>query len=453
MTSEQHQRLREFLLPGDGLEAVAILVCGRAGIDDDEVMVVHEIIDIPYDRYTERSADRVTWPTEMLAAILPAATRKGLGIAKIHSHPGGFANFSSWDDESDRRLFPGVYGWAGTERPHLSAIMLPDGAVRARVVRSDGTFDGNVSVTVVGNRISTWGASPLGPAPTEIQSRTRQAFGDQTIETLRSLRVGVVGCSGTGSWVVELLARLGVGELVLVDPDNVEDVNLNRIVHASTRDADQRRPKVDVLADAIRRSGLPTDIETFAADVYESGIVRRLSRCDVLFGCVDSIDARDLLSRMSVFYILPYIDVGVRLVADGAGGVSHIAGSANYVTPDLPSLMDRGLYSPKQLADAGLRRSDPAAYADQQKVGYISGAQVSRPAVASVNAFYASLAVTEMLHRIHGFRDEEAPLGVTISLSQLRVLNPGEGVAKSSLSKRTGRGDLTPLLDLPALSE
>ena len=51
------------------------------------------------------------------------------------------------------------------------------------------------------------------------------------------MSIAVVGCSGTGSPVIEQLARLGVGRLVLVDPDRVEEKNLNRIVNA-TREVD-----------------------------------------------------------------------------------------------------------------------------------------------------------------------------------------------------------------------
>ena len=59
--------------------------------------------------------------------------------------------------------------------------------------------------------------------------RHAQAFGTGTTALLRNLSVAIVGCSGTGSIVAEQLARLGAGRLVLVDPDRVEEKNLNRI--------------------------------------------------------------------------------------------------------------------------------------------------------------------------------------------------------------------------------
>src|SRR3712207_6906598 len=52
---------------------------------------------------------------------------------------------------------------------------------------------------------------------------------------LRKLRIGIVGCGGTGSAVAMLLARLGVGQLALFDNDIVDQTNLNRLDRKSTR--------------------------------------------------------------------------------------------------------------------------------------------------------------------------------------------------------------------------
>ena len=68
---------------------------------------------------------------------------------------------------------------------------------------------------------------------------------------LRHLRVGVVGCGGTGSAVAMLLARLGVGQIALFDEDVVERTNLNRLHGARQSDADAMRPKVQAVAASI----------------------------------------------------------------------------------------------------------------------------------------------------------------------------------------------------------
>ena len=77
------------------------------------------------------------------------------------------------------------------------------------------------SILVPGDDLHFWIPQGDGKLPSFAQ-RHAQLFGSGTTRRLRELAVAVVGCSGTGSPVIEQLARLGVGRLVLVDPDRVE---------------------------------------------------------------------------------------------------------------------------------------------------------------------------------------------------------------------------------------
>src|SRR5271154_5370995 len=71
-------------------------------------------------------------------------------------------------------------------------------------------------------------------------------FGRASLERLRAARVCVIGLGGVGSWAVEALARSGIGELTLVDLDDVCISNVNRQLHAL--DSELGKPKVEVLA-------------------------------------------------------------------------------------------------------------------------------------------------------------------------------------------------------------
>lgn len=117
----------------------------------------------------------------------------------------------------------------------------------------------------------------------ELELRTAQTFGKRTSLLLSKLSVGVVGVSGTGSPLTEMIYRLGVGELVLVDSDVVEKKNIGRIYNSTTKDADERRHKVYVFEGAIRRSGMNTYVTALPYDLFEPEVVRRLSQCDVFF--------------------------------------------------------------------------------------------------------------------------------------------------------------------------
>src|SRR5439155_6667757 len=94
-----------------------------------------------------------------------------------------------------------------------------------------------------------------------------QLFGAGTTRRLRQMAAAVIGCSGTGSPLIEQLARLGFGRLVLVDPDSIEEKNLNRILNARREDAYLKRPKVEAMARAIAAMGFGTELEIIQADL------------------------------------------------------------------------------------------------------------------------------------------------------------------------------------------
>lgn len=69
-------------------------------------------------------------------------------------------------------------------------------------------------------------------APDSWDSRTLRLLGPDAADVLAHARVLVAGVGGVGGYVVEMLARSGVGHLVLVDSDTVAESNLNRQIIA-----------------------------------------------------------------------------------------------------------------------------------------------------------------------------------------------------------------------------
>lgn len=455
ITATQHELLRKHLLPGDDLEAVAILLCGRRAGASRSRLVAHQLVLVPHADCT-RTASTVTWPTHFLEERLPRAMTKGWAIVKMHSHPSGYARFSRTDDESDAALFPSIFGWFDGPAPHASAIMLPDGSIFGRAHFEDGTHAPLSTVVVPGDDIRIWsGFESLALSAIPAHAiRNVQAFGLGTYDKLRQLRAAVIGCSGTGSFVIEELARLGIAGLVLVDSDTIEYKNLNRIVNAKSVDAALRRPKVEVIGQAVAEMGLGTEVEAIHSDVGTRRAVEAVAACDVIFGCVDSVDGRNLLNRIAAAYVQPYFDVGVRLVADGKGGIDEIVGTVHYVRPDGSSLLDRGVFTPSELEADSLRRTDPVEYDRRIKEGYIRGANVDRPAVVSVNGFFASMAVNEFLARLHGFRwTSNADFSTfRMSLAQSLLFAEPDTGPSVAFKELIGRGDMRPVLDMPELS-
>lgn len=459
MTGDQHEHLKQFLFPGDGKEAVAIVLCGRRDGDRRHRLTVRVIEEIPYDVCSTRTPLQVTWPPDLIAPLLDRASAERLSVVKIHSHPGGFTSFSGTDDKGDKKLLPMIRGWVEADVPHGSAVMLPSGEMFGRVLGTDGRFEPMALINVVGDDLHFWYADAGSVELPSFVASHAQAFDEGTFKQMRRLSIAIIGCSGTGSPVVEQCMRLGAGELVLVDDDRIEDRNINRILNSTMQDARDARLKVDVLADAIERTDLGTRVIRLTKNLRDPEVIRIVAQCDLVIGCMDTIDGRFLLNTLATYYTLPYLDIGVRLdsVRSGPdqGRIREICGSVHYLQPGRSSLMGRGLFTMAEVAAAGLRRNDPTAHAEQVRDGYIAGAAAHRPAVISVNTFAASLAVTELLARLHPFREEpnSSHATTTFSFASMELITEEEGVPCPILYDRVGIGDATPLLGLLELAE
>ena len=454
LSGKQHEALRSHLFPGDDLESVALLLCGQHCSDNGTVLTVRELFLIPIAACTIRTPYRLTWDTDAIVPALLTAEAKNLSVVKIHSHPGGYSEFSECDDSADRDLFPSIYGWVDGDQPHGSAVMLPDGRIFGRTVSPERVFRPFDRVTVVGDDLRILEYGTINGALDGFAARHAQAFGEGTTLLLQSLSIAVVGCSGTGSPIVEQLGRYGVKKLVLVDPDAVEDVNLNRISGSRTSDAAVRASKVEVQARVIQEMDLGTEVVCFQTDILDPTVISAVADCDIVFGCMDSVDGRFFLNRLASVYHVAYFDVGVKLIADGAGGISHVCGSVNYLQPDGSSLMSRGVFSAEDLHAASLKRSDPDAYKQQVREKYIKGANETRPAVVSVNTLFSSLAVLEMLARLHPYRDDPnsgfALYGLSLNVPCLDQATDGERCL--AVTRFCGHGEMVPLLGVPTVT-
>jgi hypothetical protein len=452
MTAAQRKQLHSHLFPGDGCEAVAILLCGGRAGERVHRLLVRKVVPVPYGDCPIRRPDLVQWSTDLLPPILEEANREGWSVVKIHGHANDYRAFSPVDDDSDKELFPSVAGWSDADVPHGSVVLLEDGHLFGRTVSPDGVFSPLERITVVGDDVQIDFDNGGAVLPLEaFTDRHARAFGAATTRLLRRLTVAVVGVSGTGSPLIEMLFRLGVGRLLLIEPDFVNEENLNRIVYATR--ADIGRLKVNVIGDAIERAGLGTEVVRISKYVSNRDVVEAIAEADFIFGCMDGAEGRNVLNRLATCYLLPYIDVGVKLLADGRGTIDEVSTASHYLQPGLSSLGTRGVFTPDEVLADSMRRTNPEEYARRRRERYVVGVDETRPAVISVNFFAASVAVNDFLARLNDYRsDGNAPYAeLRASLSHM-TFYPEAEKGPSPLAKYIGIGDIEPRLDMPELS-
>lgn len=449
MAGVDHDALRDHLFPGDGKEAAAILVCTR---DEGRrlKLLVRSVVPVPHDT-CRRKPDRLTWPTDVLDGWLDRTEDEGLALVLIHSHPSGYPEFSALDDASDQALMPYLYPYARTDAPwHGTAIMLPGGAIRARLYARDMTPQPIDLVAIYGEEIKLcWHddqpALPILPFSAEMRAE------------LSRLSVAIVGISGTGSLVAEMLLRMGVGELVVIDDDRVEPKNLNRILNTTAADANNGRLKVDVFKDAAALSHPGTRVIAVPERIGTWPAIRAAADADILFSCVDSMDGRHIADRLAASTLQPLFDVGVNIPVFHPRGqmkIANISGRIDFIQPGRSTLLDRGVYSPARLAAEDLRRQNPAAFDQQVKEGYMPGSHEEAPAVISVNMRAASMVVQELVARLTPYRKDNRPYArIEFDLVIEETAQAPETDFPAQRSAQTALGLSAPLLGLPALED
>ncbi|MHB9010642.1 MAG: HesA/MoeB/ThiF family protein [Ignavibacteriaceae bacterium] len=308
-------------------------------------------------------------------------------------------------------------------------------------------------IIVVGDEINYWHSTSYSNEFCTTLESQKQLFGQGTTDRLSKLQVGVIGCSGTGSIVLECLARLGIKSFIIVDPDKVEDRNLNRIFNSKFSDIG--RQKVDVLADAIRGMGLRIEVLPLAMNIFDTFAVKKIAECDVVFGCMDTAEGRQILNRIATFYVIPYFDLGVHLKSDGNGGISEASGVVHYLQPGGSSLLSRKAYTRERIRAENLYRTNPEAYKNEFRAGYIEGVDEKSPAVVSVNSTIVSIAVNEFLARVHPYRSCRSDDCAIIRFNFMETLTLREeaNIPCTNLLRHVGRGDVNPILDMPSLSQ
>ncbi|MBC8096484.1 MAG: tRNA threonylcarbamoyladenosine dehydratase, partial [Akkermansiaceae bacterium] len=138
-------------------------------------------------------------------------------------------------------------------------------------------------------------------------------YGKDGAQRLREAHVCVVGIGGVGSWGVEALARSGIGQITLVDLDDVCISNVNRQLHALT--GTFGRPKVEVMAERARLINPDCQVNARQEFFLKSNADAILSTgFDFVFDAIDRVSMKAMLIAMCCAKNIPVICAG------GAGG-------------------------------------------------------------------------------------------------------------------------------------
>ena len=132
-------------------------------------------------------------------------------------------------------------------------------------------------------------------------------IGPEGQRKLAVARVALVGCGATGSALLSLLARAGVGTIRIIDRDYVEPSNLQRQSLFDESDAAQSLPKAIAAARKISAFNSQIVIEPQVADLIPANVVSLLGGAQLILDGTDNFETRYLLNDFAVKNSLPWI--------------------------------------------------------------------------------------------------------------------------------------------------
>ena len=175
-------------------------------------------------------------------------------------------------------------------------------------------------------------------------------FGNAGQAVLGGSKVAVVGLGGVGSLVAEYLARLGVGHLVLVDLDVIEDTNLSRVVGATPTDVETGQFKTQIAVRHVREARPGIRLEAIRGDVANDAVAKKLRDCDFIFLAADSMRGRLVVNALVHQYLIPAVQMGAKIRPGADGSIEEAMCAVRQLRPGTGCLWCNGLIDGTQLA-------------------------------------------------------------------------------------------------------
>jgi molybdopterin/thiamine biosynthesis adenylyltransferase len=280
--------------------------------------------------------------------------KRGLCVGVIHSHPQNYGVSPSTPDDDMDSYFKDYFPAFGKEAAYFSMIFSRsrEGSLRfsGRGWSEDREFRLAEMVTVRSNEIRREAASskPSGAvrSPKEYQARLKEIYGAEAAARLRNARLTIIGASGTGSPAAHVLARAGVEDFVLIDPQKLSESNLERL-HGSygghfSKGEKEAPFKVTVLRDLIKAINPKANVTCIAGNILQPFARDHVVDTDLIICCTDTNHSRTAVGELAYRYLVPAIDVGV-VFESKKGVITGEIGRVTIYSPGAPCAYCLGL--------------------------------------------------------------------------------------------------------------
>ena len=390
--------LKKEIFDFSGLEGAAFLFCGESVSNERVTLIAREIFPITKEHYLSRKHDGLSIDSQAYVNAVKRALRNKATIIFVHSHPGEFKDFSQRDEKELLKLHK-FFSARMPDRHHGSLILTKEVKFSGRVWFNNKWSEID-KLKIIGKRFKF--LSSDNPKPiSDFFDRQVLVFGNKIQESLQNIHIGIVGAGGTGSCVAEQVARLGVGQISIFDDDKLEKSNMSRVFGSTLKDVGKN--KAEILANHIKNIEIGTSVNAYPKSICEKDTAMKLRDCDVIFGCSDTHSSRGIITRLSHYYFIPFIDLAV-LVNSSGGIIQEIVGRVTTVFPGEACLFCRDRIKPEIITLEGMTEKERKRLVSEK---YAPELDTDDPSVITFTAEVACQGVTELIHRIADFKGSD----------------------------------------------
>lgn len=382
------------------------------GLEQSNRFIAVEIILMDGDWILDSGINHFTINMRKFSDIYYRCETKGFELGFVHNHPNNLLKFSTSDDDNEKNILKGLCG-CNTPSSYLISLILANNIWKARI-RQGLNPEEIIEVkhlSILSDKIELYNIHIPEDSPENL-IRQEQAFGKPFNLKLQSLRVAVVGLGGTGSPIATLLARTGIGELILIDGDKLDESNMNRVSGFDSKSVGEN--KAIALEKFINSLSLNVSVVAIPNYLNESAeAIDALSSADVIFGCTDDVAGRDLLNQALYYYSQVYIDTGLAgIIGNNTEGMPYLRSQKGRVSCILPEsgfclrcqnvINDQMIYEEEKFKDnPELIKLDPEIL---KKDYYIFGSNVQSPGIGAFTRGSADNAVATFMNLLTNFR-------------------------------------------------
>lgn len=448
---EEYKLLQKHLFK-DGKEQAACILCGLSDSENKISFLVTEIFPVQVEHILLNNDGRIEYSCDAYEPVIKKALKSNQCFFIVHSHFNNYQGFSELDDVQEEKLLKCAYSRINTGY-HGSLVFNDYTTFEGRVYNPiNGAFEVVSKLKIIGDKYSSVHSiksTERKHIDLEKLDRNIRAFGKEMQYIMADLHVGIIGCGGTGSALIEMLSRMGLGTITLVDHDVFNDNNITRM--HNTKGTDVGRAKVDIMEEMINSLGLGTKVIKLMEKLNNKSTAQKLKTCDIIFSCLDDTQfARMILNMLSIYYYIPLIDTGINF--DSRKGVLYdVLGRIDIITPERACLKCRGIIDLETCASEML---SPEDYERLIKVGYAKELKDDNVQSITYNTMIAAQAINELIYMLLGLSSKDINSHKVFKYIDGRTTNAGvsdlikEKDCVCNNKQNLGRGDAEAFLGM-----